>query len=189
MHPFGGSELKKIQPAFRPSGGEWLDECGDSTWRSWTFWRMVPNHRGTTGGVVWLICFSCFASQLIGLLLDYITMLDLCNIFEFCKRSRLVSAYEGNLLNFFIFWWQIRHESGQCFSLRCNFIPTVNRLTLLRKKKCCLVSILNLFFEIQSHVYMIFYSRSIAGWFIILIFHGRIMFITIEKKNVALFLF
>ena len=57
------------------------------------------------------------------------------------------------------------------------------------KKKCCPVSILNLFFEIQSHVYMIVYSRSAKGWFIILIFHGQIMFITIGKKNVALFLF
>ena len=30
---------------------------------------------------------------------------------------------------------------------------------------------------------MIVYSRSAAGWFIILIFHGRIMFITIGKKK------
>ena len=91
----------------------------------------------------------------------------------------------------FLIFWQIFHNSGKCFWLRscCNFIPTVNRLTLLGKKKCCPVSILNLFFEIQSHVYMIVYSRSAAGWFIILIFHGRIMFITIGKKNIALFLF
>ena len=90
------------------------------------------------GGVVWLICFSCFAAHLIGLILDYITVLDLCNISKFCKRSRLVSPYEGSLLNFLIFWWQIFHESGQCFWLRCNFIPTYNRLTLLRKKNVAL---------------------------------------------------
>ena len=61
---------------------------------------MVPNRRGA-GGVVWLICFSCFADHLIGLLLDYITVLELCNIFEFCKHSRLVSLYEGSLLFLF----------------------------------------------------------------------------------------
>ena len=80
MHPFSGSELKKIRLAFGPSGGEWWHECGDSTWQSWTFRRMVPNLRGTTGGVVWLIWFSCFAAHLIGPILDYITVLDLCNI-------------------------------------------------------------------------------------------------------------
>ena len=57
----------------------------------------MPNRGGTTGGVVWLIWFSCFAAHLIGHVLDYITVLDLCNIFEFCKRSRLVSPYEGSL--------------------------------------------------------------------------------------------
>ena len=30
---------------------------------------------------------------------------------------------------------------------------------------------------------MIVYSRSATGWFIILIFHGRIMFITIGEKK------
>ena len=45
---------------------------------------MLPNHRGA-GGVVWLIFFSCFADHLIGSLLDYFTVEDLCNIFEFCK--------------------------------------------------------------------------------------------------------
>ena len=40
-------------------------------------------------------------AHLIALLLDYITVLDLCNIFEFCKRSRLVSPYEGSLIFLF----------------------------------------------------------------------------------------
>ena len=101
MHPSGRSELRKSQPTFGPLGGERWHECGDSTWQSWTFWRMVPNRRGTIRGVVWLIFFSCFAAHLIGLLLDYITVLDLCNIFEFCKHSTLVSPYEGSLL----FWF------------------------------------------------------------------------------------
>ena len=47
---------------------------------------MVLNRRGAEG-VVWLIFFSCFAAHLIGLLLDYFTVLDLCNIFEFCKLN------------------------------------------------------------------------------------------------------
>ena len=61
----------------------------------------MPNRRGTTGGVVWLIWFSCFAAHIIVPVLDYITVPDLCNIFEFCRRLILVSPYEGILLFLF----------------------------------------------------------------------------------------
>ena len=83
---------------------------------------MVPNRRGTTERVVWLIWFSCFAAHLIGHVLDYIAVLDLCNIFEFCKRSRLVSPYEGSLL-FLFFDDEISMSLGNVFDFGVIVFP------------------------------------------------------------------
>ena len=97
---------------------------------------MVPNRGGTSGGLVWLICFSCLASPVnwAAFSLFYCAG-PLSNIFEFCKLN--VQDWFPRMRAVFLIFWFFDDKfsmslARKCFWLRCNFIRNVNRLTLLR---------------------------------------------------------